>query len=227
MTEEAVPRSNIFPPVESADADGIVGFSRDLNCSMLAEAYYRGIFPWPFDAQSVIPWVFPPQRGVLMLNEFHISKSLARELKKSDFQLTVDQDFNAVITACARTPRPGQAGTWITPRIIEVYNEFHRLGFAHSFECRTADGKLAGGLYGISVGKIFCGESMFYTVPNASKFALVKAVEIFRTCGIQLIDTQMVTPATAAFGARLIPGSEYLVLLKKYRGEPIKNFVLD
>ena len=227
MIEISGYRSSIFPPVDSADENGIVAFSRTLNCRMLADAYFHGIFPWPWDENSPIPWMFPPERGVLMPEDFHIPKSLARELKKSDFYLTVDQDFEAVITACAQTPRPGQDATWITPEIIKVYSEFHRLGFAHSFECRTPTGELAGGLYGISIGRIFCGESMFYRLPGASKFALVKAMEIFRQLQIKVIDTQMVTTITALFGAKLIPGSEYLALLNKYRGEPIKAFSLN
>ena len=137
-------------------------------------------------------------------------------VKKYPFILKIDHDFPAVITACARVERPGQDGTWITGEVIRAYCEFHRKGFAHSFEAYLPDGTLAGGLYGILVGRIFCGESMFYHVSGASKFAFVKMAEILFAHGVEVIDTQMVTDATAAFGAKEIPGKDYLELLKKY-----------
>ncbi len=212
----AVPEKSIFPPVEEADENGIVAISDHISSGMLADAYAHGIFPWPFGEGEVIPWMFPPKRGVILREEFHIRKSLARELKKYPFILKIDHDFPAVITACARVKRAGQDGTWITDEVIRAYCEFHRQGFAHSFEAYLPDGTLAGGLYGILAGRIFCGESMFYRISGASKFAFVKMAEILFAHGVEVIDTQMVTEATAAFGAKEIPGSDYLLLLKKY-----------
>lgn len=210
-----------FPPPQSADENGIVAVSESVSCPMLADAYLHGMFPWPVGENSLIPWFFPPQRGVIMTDGFHIPSSLKREMKKFPFILKIDHDFKAVITACAAAARPDQEGTWITAQMIEAYCEFHRWGFAHSFEAYLPDGTLAGGLYGVSIGRIFCGESMFYRVSGASKFAIVKMAEILASMGVKVIDTQMVTNATAAFGAREISGMEYLALLQKYGGMPL------
>ena len=211
-----------FPPPESADRHGIVALSRSLNCEMLADAYQHGIFPWPFGEDAdYIPWTSPEQRGILFCDRLHIPKSLQRELKKNRFTFKVDTAFEEVITNCACAERPDQDGTWITQEVIKVYTEFHRLNYAHSFEAYDEDGTLAGGLYGISVGRIFCGESMFFRVSGASKFAFVKMVEFLKDRGVVLIDTQVVTNATAAFGAEFISRKEYLTLLEQYGGEPL------
>ena len=214
--------SSIFPPPSSADENGIVAFSRDLDCTMLADAYQHGIFPWPFGEDvPYIPWASPAERGVLFCDQLHIPKSFQRELKKNRFTFKVDSAFTEVITNCAKAERPGQDDTWITSEMIKVYTEFHHLNYAHSFEAYDENGVLAGGLYGISVGKIFCGESMFFRVSGASKFAFVKMVEFLQKQGVILIDTQMVTNATAAFGAKLVSRDEYLVLLEQYGGKPL------
>lgn len=208
---------SIFPPPETADENGIVAVSRSLNCAMLRDAYLHGLFPWPFgDEYDFIPWCAPLKRGVIMMDEFHIPKSFLREMKKLDFTLKIDHDFRSVITACAGARRKGQDGTWITSQMIEAYCEFHRQGYAHSFETYDREGNLAGGLYGVENGKIFCGESMFYKVSGASKFAFVKMAEHLKARGIKIIDTQMVTAATAAFGAKEIPSAEYIKLLRRY-----------
>ena len=213
---------SIFPPPDQADENGIVGVSHEIYPEMLADAYSHGIFPWPFgDGYDFIPWCAPLQRGVIPIEEFHVPSSFLRQMKKLDFSLRVDHDFPAVIKACAAAERPDQDGTWITSQILEAYCKFHEMGWAHSFETYDSAGNLAGGLYGISVGRIFCGESMFFKVSGASKFAFVKMAEILKTLGVQLIDTQVVTNATAAFGAREIPSKEYIRLLKKYRGKPL------
>ena len=189
---------------------------------MLIDAYQHGIFPWPFGEDvPYIPWASPAERGVLFCDQLHIPKSFQRELKKNLFTFKVDSAFEEVITNCARTERPDQEETWITTEMIKAYTGFHRLNYAHSFEAYDKNGQLAGGLYGISVGRIFCGESMFYRVSGASKFAFVKMVEFLQARGVVLIDTQMVTNATAAFGAKLISRSDYLKLLELYGGEPL------
>lgn len=215
---------SIFPPALSADNDaddGLVGYSQGLDWRMLADAYRHGIFPWPWDDSGLIPWAAPRRRGVLKLSEVHLAERLRRDLKKMTFTFAVDRDFSGVIRGCAAAERPGQEGTWITPEIIAAYEEFHRRGYAHSFEARTAAGELAGGLYGVSVGRIFCGESMFYRVSGASKFAFVRMTEYLRRLGVVWLDTQMVTGATAYFGAREIPSAEYLEILREYGGEPL------
>ena len=211
-----------FPDPLTADADGIVALSRTISCPLLLDAYYHGIFPWPYGEDGLIPWCAPHRRGVIFPDEFHIPKSFERELKKNFFHCRVDHDFSAVICGCAAASRPGQDGTWITSQVIQSYTRLHQMGYAHSIEAYTPDGELAGGLYGISIGRIFCGESMFHRVSGASKFALVSLVQILKKLGAKLIDTQMVTPLTAAFGAREIPSAEYLELLKAFRGEPLE-----
>lgn len=213
---------SIFPPPSQADKNGFVAFSLDISPEMLIDAYSHGIFPWPFgEDHDAIPWVAPLERGVIPIDEFHIPRSFQREMKKLDFTFRVNHDFPAVIKACAAAERPNQDGTWITSEIIDTYCEFHKMGYAHSFETYDKHGNLAGGLYGISVGRIFCGESMFFKVSGASKFAFVKMVEVLRSLGVILIDTQVVTPLTKSFGAREIPSAEYVALLKKYGGKPL------
>ena len=216
-------KESIFPSPAEADENGIVAFSLDISPEMLIDAYSHGIFPWPFGEEyDAIPWVAPIERGVIPLEEFHIPKSFLREMKKLDFTFRINHNFAAVIKACAAAERPDQTGTWITSKIIDTYCEFHRMGYAHSFETYDPNGNLAGALYGISVGKIFCGESMFYNISGASKFAFVKCAEVLRAHGVKLIDTQVVTSLTKAFGAREIPSAEYISLLKKYGGGPLK-----
>lgn len=213
---------SIFPSPLDADDDGILCFSTALNCGMLADAYSHGIFPWPFgEGEKYIPWCCPAERGIIMMDEFRIPHGTAREMKKWNFTFAVDQNFEEVIKSCAAAVRKDQDGTWITEAIINTYCEFHRMGFAHSFETYDENGVLAGGLYGISAGRIFCGESMFHRVSGASKFAFIKMVDFLKEKGVELIDTQVVTNATQAFGAHEIPRAQYIKLLKKYGGEPL------
>ena len=214
--------NSIFPSPDLADENGIVAVSREITPELLCDAYWHGIFPWPFGAEyDVIPWCAPLERGIIMLDEFHIPASFQREMKKLDFSCRIDHDFPAVIKGCAGAIRKEGPGTWITPQVIDAYCEFHKMGYAHSFETYNSSGELIGGLYGISIGKIFCGESMFYRVPGASKFAFVKMAETLKQLGCVLIDTQMVTNATRSFGARSIPSSEYIKLLHRCRGNPL------
>lgn len=213
---------SIFPAPESADEYGIVAVSRDLNCEMLLDAYTHGIFPWPCENSTVL-WSSPARRGVLFLDRFHLPRSLQRELKRMPFELRINSAFEQVIANCAAVERPDQEGTWITPKIIRTYCRMHQRKMAHSFEAFLPDGTLAGGLYGLVCGKIFCGESMFFHRSGASKFAFVKLVETLKSHGFMLIDTQMVTGLTASFGAEEIERKEYLRLLSTY-GEPISPF---
>jgi len=218
------PEASMFPSAETAGEDGVLGYSRELNVLMLTDAYRHGIFPWPYEEETVI-WASPAMRGILPVEKLHIPVSLRRAMKKQypeRFELRVNTAFPQVIRACADTPRPGQEGTWITEKIIPEYIEFHRLGFAHSFETfDRATGELAGGLYGISIGRIFCGESMFHNMTGASKFAFLGMVSVLKGLGVTLIDTQMVTPMTESFGAYEIPRAEYLRMLEELHGDPL------
>lgn len=209
---------SIFPPAQNSDEDGALCFSRDLNCAMLVDAYYHGIFPWPFEEKSIL-WASPKMRGVLPMDQIHIARSLLRERKKNRFRITADTSFDQVIEGCASSERPDGPGTWITKKMLRTYKAFHRLGYAHSFEAWNAAGELAGGLYGVVVGKVFCGESMFFRESGASKIAFCDALERMRAVGIQLIDTQMVTNLTASFGAYEIPQEEYLARLEELRDD--------
>lgn len=218
--------TSMFPPAETSDEDGVIGFSYDLDCDMLIDAYYHGIFPWPYEEKSIL-WSSPKMRGVLPVDKFHIPKSLMRELKKNPFVVRADTRFDDVIEACASAERPDGPGTWITGKMLAAYKEFHRLGYAHSFEAFTGTGELAGGLYGVVIGKVFCGESMFFRVSGASKIAFCRAAEAMRSVGIELIDTQMVTNLTASFGAYEIPQAEYLKMLSRLRDSKPTNGIFD
>ena len=211
---------SIFPDPEKYAVDGIVAISKDLNCPMLCDAYSHGIFPWPYEEESVL-WCSPEQRGILMLEKFHIPKSFQREMEKCDFHLKINHDFDAVIGYCAAVKRKSQDGTWITNKILRTYKEFHRQKKVHSFEVYDSQNNLAGGLYGLVCNRIFCGESMFFLRSGASKFALVKLAETLSARGFVLIDTQMVTPLTARFGAEEISRKNYLSLFRKFGSAPM------
>lgn len=198
-----------FPPPDAADEDGLLAIGGDLEVSSLLLAYSHGIFPWPVDDSGIIPWFSPPERAVLFLNELHIPRSLAKLRRKSDYRFSIDTDFHAVIHACA-TQRRGE--TWITAQMIDAYVELHRAGHAHSIECYSGS-DLVGGLYGVSIGLMFAGESMFYHESNASKLALWHLIEQAQQAGAEWIDCQQLTPLVASFGARLIPRHEFLALL--------------
>lgn len=185
-----------------------------LTPEILVRAYAAGIFPMSESRDDpTIFWVDPKMRGILPLDDFHVSRSLKKTVRKKAFEVTVDEAFPAVIEACAETPRPDQ-GTWINDQIIAGYTELHHLGLAHSVECRQ-DGKLVGGLYGVSLNGVFCGESMFSHVPDASKVALVHLVARLRLSGIRLLDTQFVTDHLKTFGAIEIPARHYLMRLEE------------
>ncbi len=217
------PDKSIFPSPLEADENGIVAFSFHIHVNMLKDAYRHGIFPWPCEERTIL-WAAPRMRGVLPLEEVHIPDRLKRDMKKYEqkFDFRIDTAFSEVIRACAASPRPEQEGTWITSKIIQGYEAFYKAGYVHSFEAFSREtGKLAGGLYGVSVGKIFCGESMFYRESGASKFAFVKMTECLKKLGVELLDTQMVTNATMYFGAREIPSEDYLKQLKRLGGPPL------
>lgn len=171
----------VFPDPEYADPDGLLAVGGDLSPMRLLNAYSNGIFPWYAEGSPILWWSTNP-RLVLIPDEFHIPRSLRRVLNKGTFSFTMDTDFSAVINQCACCPRPEQDGTWIVDEMVEAYTALHELGYAHSVEA-WQDGELVGGLYGVSLGSIFFGESMFYRVPDASKAAFAVFVEQVRKWG--------------------------------------------
>jgi leucyl/phenylalanyl-tRNA---protein transferase len=198
-----------FPPLETASPEGLLAIGGDLELESLQLAYQNGIFPWPTEDYPLL-WFAPPRRAILDFKDFKISKRLQRELKTKTFQFKVDQNFAAVIQACAAGKTRKSHGTWITQEMMDAYIRFHQAGYAHSFECYNAKGKLVGGLYGVGIGRAFAGESMFYLEPGASKAVLIFAVEFLKKRGGQWMDVQMLSPLLATFGAKEIPRSLFM-----------------
>jgi leucyl/phenylalanyl-tRNA--protein transferase len=203
----------LFPPVELAEPDGILAVGGDLSVPRLLEAYRNGIFPWYSEGQPIM-WWSPDPRMVLFPSELHVSRSMRRVLNSGIFEITVDRAFREVMLACAALPRPGQDGTWITKAILESYCELHRLGHAHSVEA-WKDGFLAGGLYGVMLGRVFYGESMFTREPNASRAAFIPFVKRLERLGFPVIDSQVHTAHLESLGGRLIPRTDFLGLVKQ------------
>lgn len=201
-------RESLFPDPAQADPDGLLAVGGDLSPERLLAAYARGIFPW-FDERSPILWWSPDPRLVLEPERLHVSRRLARTIRGGRFRVSADTAFEEVIRRCAARARPGQRGTWITREMCEAYVALHRLGFAHSFEAWEGD-TLAGGLYGVSLGAAFFGESMFADRPDASKVAFVAAVDWLRSHGISLVDCQVRTEHLVSLGAREIPRDDFL-----------------
>ena len=208
-----------FPDPEEAEPDGIIAIGGDLSPMRLINAYCCGIFPWFNENDPILWWSLDP-RMVLFPEEFRYSKSLRRIIKSGKFQVRIDTQFEAVMRHCAHVDRSaqGQTGTWITEEMVEAYVCLHHLGIAHSFETYY-QGTLVGGLYGVSLGPFFFGESMFHTMTDASKVAFVRLVQFCTEHHFRLIDAQQETPHLASLGARPIPRSEYLVELNAIRSD--------
>lgn len=198
-----------FPDPQAADAEGLVAVGGDLSVPRLLLAYRSGIFPW---TAKPITWWSPDPRGILELDQFHISQSLAKFMRRQPFEITRDRAFPEVMAGCAAAA-PGRGETWVTPEFVAAYTRLHAQGHAHSVECWRA-GELVGGVYGVSVGGLFAGESMFHRATNASKVALCALVAHLRERRFALFDLQMVTPVTRPFGAVAIPRAEYLRRLR-------------
>ncbi len=201
-----------FPPPEEAPGLGPLAVGGDLRPDRLLLAYSLGIFPW-YGPGEPIQWHSPDPRMVLLANELRVTRSLRRTLRRGRFRLTLDTAFGAVVEACAQTPRPGQDGTWITDEMKAAYLKLHERGLAHSAEAWDGD-DLVGGLYGVSLGAAFFGESMFTHVPEASKVSFVTFTEQLERWGIRLVDCQVYTEHLARFGAREWPRSEFLAALR-------------
>ena len=211
----------IFPPPDYADPSGLLAVGGDLSKERLLEAYRLGIFPWYSDDQPIL-WWSPDPRLVLDLKDFVIARSLRKTLKKGVFQVTFDRAFEAVIEACAAAPRAAQNGTWITDEMQEAYINLHGLGYAHSVESWFG-GKLAGGLYGVSLGKAFFGESMFHLKTDASKVALATLVEKLKSWDFHFIDSQMTTEHMVRLGAKELPRRIFLKRLQSALRHPTKR----
>jgi leucyl/phenylalanyl-tRNA--protein transferase len=196
-----------------AEPNGLLAIGGDLSPARLLAAYRRGIFPWYGPGQPILWWC-PDPRAVLYPDSVRISRSLAKVLRRGRLQVTVDRDFDAVVQACAE-PRPGQDGTWITRQMATAYGRLHRLGVAHSVEVREQD-RLVGGLYGVALGEVFFGESMFSRVPDASKVALVALARM----GFRLIDCQVPSAHLARLGAKEISRATFLAQLRDWCESP-------
>lgn len=200
----------LFPSVHLAEPDGLLGIGGDLTTDRLIEAYRLGIFPW-FNEEPIL-WWSPDPRFILRTNDIHISRSMKRVLKKGQFEFRINTSFSQVIEHCKSVPRKGQNGTWITADMEEAYKKLHDLGLAYSFET-WHNNELQGGMYGVMSDKYFAGESMFSAVPNASKFALIKACEYLMTNGIHILDCQIHSEHLERMGAVEISREEFIGLI--------------
>ena len=209
-----------FPPPELAE-DGLLAVGGDLRPERLVLAYSMGIFPW-YEAGQPILWHSPDPRMVLPVAALRVPRSVEKARRKGLYTITLDTEFEGVIRACATAPRRGQRGTWITPEMQEAYVELHRQGLAHSAEA-WSEGRLVGGLYGVSLGDVFFGESMFTRAPDASKVAFVSLVESLAAWGMTLVDSQVYTDHLARFGAEEWPRSRYLVELREALEGPTRR----
>ena len=220
MPPEHVPSSRwVLPAPESADDDGLVGVGADLEPGTLLEAYGHGLFPMPvagLGRRELLGWWSPDPRGVLPLDGLRVSRSLRRSRRR--FEVRVDTTFAQVIAACAD---PSRDGRWITPAVQAAYLRLHRLGWAHSVEAWTPGGALVGGLYGVAIGGLFAGESMFHREADASKVALVALVELLAGAGASLLDVQWTTPHLRSLGAVVVPRRRYLELLAGAVRQPL------
>jgi leucyl/phenylalanyl-tRNA---protein transferase len=206
-----------FPPVHLAEPDGLLAVGGDLSIARLLLAYRSGIFPW-YEGDHILWWC-PDPRFVLFPDELKVSKSMRQLIRKNAFTFTIDKAFPEVIANCKTIARRGQESTWITDEVKEAYIRLHEAGHAHSAEA-WLDGRLAGGLYGIRMGKLFFGESMFNKVSNASKYAFTNYTEHLRADGVELIDCQVYTEHLESLGARMIPREDFILRLGSLTGSP-------
>ena len=203
----------VFPPVHLAEPDGLLAVGGDLSVERLLLAYRNGIFPW-YEGKDILWWC-PDPRFVLFPIELKISKSMGQLLKKGVFEFKTNENFKEVINQCKTIRRRAQESTWITEEVKAAFLHLHQQGYAHSAETWSG-GQLVGGLYGILLGKVFFGESMFSRVSNASKYAFIRYVHLLRKEGIELIDCQVYTPHLESLGARMIDRPSFIRILKQY-----------
>jgi leucyl/phenylalanyl-tRNA--protein transferase len=208
----------LFPPPEDADPSGLLAVGGDLSSARLLQAYGQGIFPWYSRGQPIL-WWSPDPRAIIELADLRVSRRLRQKLRQGKFTVTFDTAFDLVIAACATTLRKGQHGTWITAEMTQAYRRLHQEGFAHSCES-WIDGELVGGLYGVSLGRCFFGESMFFRATDASKLALVALVDQLNRWQFDMIDAQIQNPHLASLGSKEIPRSVFLTRLRKALAYP-------
>jgi len=203
----------VFPPVSEADRHGVLALGGDLSAERLLLAYSSGIFPW-YSADEPIVWYSPNPRFVLFPEKIKISKSMKQILKQGKFRVSLDTNFRSVMQNCQQAKRQGQEGTWITEDMLNAYCTLHESGYAHSVEVWQED-VLVGGLYGVSLGRVFFGESMFAHVSNASKVGFITLVGALVARDFELVDSQVYTAHLESLGAESIPRKQYIQLLKK------------
>lgn len=206
-------KNPIFPDVEDADDSGLLAVGGDLHITTLIHAYSKGIFPWYEDGMPIL-WWSPDPRMVIFPHKMIISHSLKQSIKKKEFEISIDKAFEEVIENCSSTPRKGEEGTWITPEMKQAYIKLHKEGLAHSVEA-WQNNELVGGFYGVALGKMFFGESMFHKVTNASKVALFHFVEKLKEWDFKIIDAQMYTNHLESLGGELIARGEYIKILNE------------
>jgi len=199
-----------FPDPSLAEDDGLLAIGGDLSSDRLINAYHNGIFPW-FSEGDPICWFSPHERCVIFPDKIYVSRSMKRLLRSKHYQITINLDFSSVIDNCAAIYRPGQDGTWITAEMKKAYKELHNIGVAHSIEVWNQRQELAGGIYGVKVGSVFCGESMFSKEDNASKAALIW---LCQNTDISLIDCQLPNPHLLSLGAEMIHQRTFLNMLQ-------------
>lgn len=199
-----------FPPLEDAltDPNGLIAIGGDLSTQRLISAYCKGIFPWYSEHEPIL-WWSPDPRMVLLPDELKMANSLKKIIRQNRFEVRINTAFEQVIRACSKAPRPNQNGTWISEDIVQAYTHLHQLGYAISVES-WQNNVLVGGCYGVKIGRMFYGESMFYTVADASKVAFVHLVEHIQAQGVAMIDCQMKTALLASFGGREIPREDFI-----------------
>lgn len=208
-----------FPPIESADENGLLALGGDLDVESLLMAYGQGIFPWPINERYPLAWFSPDPRGILEVNNLHISRSLKKSIKKRNWTVTFNQDFKHIIQQCSDTTHRSKKeaqGTWITKDIIDAYIKFHQAGYAYSVEVRI-EGEIVGGLYGVQMGNAFSGESMFHVETDASKIAIITLMHLLKINGIDWLDTQMVTSVIGDLGGVEIPREEFIKNLNQHK----------
>lgn len=192
----------------------VVAFGTPLTVDNVREAYQKGIFPW-YTEGIPLPWHCPESRAILEFDDLRVPRSLEQSRRKAELTFTIDKDFRRVIHECSLARRPGQRGTWITSEFEQVFAELFDEGIAHSVEAWDGDGELVGGLYGVDAGGVFCGESMFFKTPNASKLSLLYLIDHLKTRGSTWLDSQVMTPHLQALGAKEIDRNEFLVKLRE------------
>ena len=221
MTLYRLDRQPLFPDPREAEPNGLLAVGGDLSVPRLVNAYAAGIFPW-FGEEDPLLWWSPPERAVILPGTEHLSRRTRRALRSTGFELRIDTAFHEVVEACAGVPRPGQGGTWITRDMRNAYEELHRAGLAHSFETFFRD-ELVGGLYGVSLGAAFFGESMFSRVDYASRAAFGQLCERAWAWGFRFIDGQLPNENLARLGATVVPREAFLELLGQALGEPTRQ----